>query len=210
MMRTRWRKTEIEKIDKKRQRKEKVQWIKRISITAMYLCVLLLSSCRQEQNLQEGESPDAQNGSVQTSEQEAFSFEGTVFHYGVHDYDVSSRNQSINGILSAVPVGQKIVIECHVGPKNGIYCIFDTESESFDEDITGSNLIWHSDDITTSVYSFWAEVHIYDGSVIKAYDLAEDSYIYDLAFNDNYAKLDVTIVHGDGTDETDTITLTDR
>ena len=109
--------------------------MKRLSITAMLMCVVLLSSCGQGQNLQQGESSDTQSGSLQTSEQARFSFEGTVFHYGNHDYDVSTRNQSINSILSAVPVGQKIVIKCHVGPKNGVYCIFDTESESFDEDI---------------------------------------------------------------------------
>lgn len=161
--------------------------------------------------MQEGESLGAQSDSIQTSEQESseqtgISFEGTVFRYGDHDYDVSVRNQSINSILSVTHVGRKIVIACHTGPKNGVYCIFDTESESFDEDILGNNLVWHSDDITTSVYSFWSEIHAYDGSVIKTYDLAEDSYIYDLAFCDNYTKLDVTISHDDGA-ETDTITL---
>lgn len=176
-------------------------------ITTMFMCVLLLSSCGQGQKLQEGTSPNAQSGSPQTSEQANFSFEGTIFHYGTHDYDVSSRNQSINGILSAIPVGQKIVIECHVGPKNGVYCIFDTESESFDEDIIGNNLIWHSDDIATSVYSFWSEVHTYDGDIIKTYNLAEDALIYDLKFSDDCTKIDVTIVDDDGTDETDTIAL---
>ena len=112
--------------------------MKRVPITAMLMCVLLLSSCGQGQNLQQGESPETQSGSLQPSEQEPseqarFSFEGTVFHYGEHDYDISSRDQLVNSILSAVPVGQKIVIECHVGPKNGVYCIFETESESFDE-----------------------------------------------------------------------------
>ena len=173
----------------------------------LLMCVLLLSSCGQGQNLQERTSPDAQSGSLQTSEQASFSFEGTVFHYGAHDYDVSSRNLLINSILSAIPVGKKIVIECHVGPNNGVYCIFDTESESFDEDILGNNLIWHSDDITTAVYSFWSEIHTYDGSVIKTYNLAEDSVIYDLAFCDNYEKLDVTIAHDDNSTETDTIAL---
>lgn len=181
--------------------------MKLIPITVILICICLLSLRGQGQNLQEGESPDAKNGSLQISEQTRFSFEGTVFHYGTHDYDVSSRNQMINCILSAVPVGQKIVIDCHVGPQNGVYCIFDTESESFDEDITGSHLTWHSEDITTAVYSFWSEVRAYDGSVIKKYALMEDSYIYDLAFCDNYAKLDVTIVHADGTETTDTITL---
>lgn len=114
------------------------------------------------------------------------SFEGTVFRYAGQDYDISTRIKSVNSILSVIPVGQKFVIECHIGPKNGAYCIFDTENESFDEDIIGNHLIWHSDDITTSVYSFWSEIHTYDGSIIKKYDLEEDAFIYDLAFSDNY------------------------
>lgn len=181
--------------------------MKHIPTIAILMCVLLLSSCGQGRNLQERQSPDTQSGNLQTSEQEKFSFEGTVFHYGEHDYDLSARNQLVNSILSAVPVEQKIVIRCHAGPKNGIYCIFDTESESFDKDIIGNNLIWHSDDITTSVYSFWSEVHTYDGNIIKTYDLAEDALIYDLKFSDDCTKLDVTIVYDDGTDETDTIAL---
>lgn len=120
-----------------------------------------------------------------TSEPAEIPFEETIFHYGDHDYDVSTRIPSVNGILSVVPVGQKILIECHSGPKNGGYCIFDTVSKSFDEDIMGTHLVWYNDDITTSVYSFWSEIHTYDGSVIKNDDLAEDAYIYDLAFSDD-------------------------
>ena len=182
--------------------------MKRIPIDWMLVLVCLLSSCGGGQGPRQSGPPDAQGGDAQTSgPAEEFSFEGTVFHYGGHDYDVSSRAGPINSILSAVPVGQKIVIECHVGPKNGVYCIFDTETASFDEDIIGDHLIWHSDDITTAVYSFWSEVYAYDGTFLKSYDLAEDAYLYDLAFSDDHTELEVTIVHGDGTDETDTIGL---
>lgn len=59
---------------------------------------------------------------------------------------------------------------------------------------------------TTAVHLFCLEIHTYDGNVIKTYNLAEDSHVYDLTFRDNYAKLDVTIAHDDGT-ETDTIAL---
>ncbi len=179
--------------------------MKRIPIAVML--VLLLSSCGSGPDLQQEEFLDVQTSRPKTSEAEKVSFDGTVFYYGDHEYDVSARDISINSILSAVPVGQKIVIACHVGPKNGVYCIFDTENESFDEDIIGNHLIWHSDDITTSVYSFWSEVYTYDGSLIKTYDLTEDAYIYDLAFSDDYEKLDVTIAHNDGTKETDTLSL---
>ena len=136
-----------------------------------------------------------------------FSFERTIFHYGEHDYDVTSRSEAINSILSAVPVGEKIVVECHVGPKNEVYCIFDTVSKSFVGDLTGNHLIWYDNDITTAIYSFWSDIYTYDGSIIKSYDLAENESIYDLAFSDHNTKLIVTITCDDGTERTDIIDL---
>ena len=136
-----------------------------------------------------------------------FSFEGTTFHYGEHDYDVTSRTEAINSILSAVPVGEKIVVECHAGPKNEVYCIFDTVRKSFVADLQGNHLIWYNDDITTAVYSFWSDIYTYDGSIIKSYDLAENEFIYDLAFSDDNTKLIVTITCDDGTERTDIVHL---
>lgn len=136
-----------------------------------------------------------------------YSFEGTIFQYKGADYDVSCLEFGINDISSVSCAGEKIVLECHVGPKNGVYCIFDTGSESFEQTIDGCHLIWHSDDITTSVYSFWSDICTYDGEVIKSYDLEEYECIYDLAFTEDNRKLDVTILLGDGSLQTDTIDL---
>lgn len=144
---------------------------------------------------------------AQSSKPTDFSFKGTTFYYGEYGYDVTSRVEAINSILSTVPVGEKIVIECHVGPKNGVYCIFDTVSKSFEADLKGNHLIWYNDDITTAIYSFWSDVYTYDGSIIKSYDLAENEFIYDLAFSDNNTKLNVTIVCDDGTERMDIIDL---
>ena len=99
---------------------------------------------------------------------------------GKHSYDLSSRVEAINGILSAVPVGGKIV---------------------------GHHLIWHSDDITTAVYAFWSEIYTYDGSVLKTYDLTENEYISGLAFSDDHTKLNVTIRGEDDIEKTDIIEL---
>ena len=117
------------------------------------------------------------------------------------------QNTTDNTHQSAIPVGEKIVVECHVGPKNGVYCIFDTASESFETDILGHHLIWHSDDITTAVYAFWSDVYAYDGSVLKTYELTENEYIVDLAFSDDHTKLNVTIRGADDTEKTDIIDL---
>lgn len=99
------------------------------------------------------------------------------------------------------------MIECHVGPQNGVYCVFNTVSESFEEDIFGNHLIWYSDDITTAVYSFWSDIYTYDGNIIKSYDLSENEFIYELAYSDNNTKLNVTIVCDDGTKRIDVIDL---
>lgn len=165
--------------------------MQRILIAGTLVLVLLLSACGQGRDLPPADA----------------SFEGTVFHYGGHDYDTTSRVREVNCVLSTVPVGEKIVVACHSGPKNGIYCIFDTKNETFEQDITGNHLIWHSDDITTAVYSFWSEVRAYDGSVLKTYDLKKDDSIEDLAFSDDFLELYVTILRGNGTEETDTIAL---
>lgn len=172
-----------------------------------FLLVLLLSSCGANKDLQHKETKDSSGDISQFPELTEFSFEGTIFHYGEQSYDVTSRVEAINSILSAVPVGDKIVIECHVGPKNGVYCIFNTVSESFETDIYGNHLIWHSDDITTAVYSFWSDVYTYDGELIKSYDLAENAFIYDLTYSDNRSKLNVTILCDDGTEQIDIIDL---
>lgn len=136
-----------------------------------------------------------------------FSFEKTTFHYGEHSYDLTSRVKAINHILSAVLVGEKIVIEGHAGPKNGVYCIFDTVDETFDSDLKGNHLTWYNDDITTAVYSFWSDVYAYDGNIIRSYDLTENEFIYDLAFSDDHTALRVTIVAEDETERVDIIRL---
>lgn len=192
-------------------------------LLAALLACLLLSSCGQgqtppreaapedragdPQTSPQEKAPEARDGDPQPAEREDGSFEGTVFHYGDQDYDLSQRVQAVNAILSVVPAGQKLVIECHAGPKNGVYCIFDTESQTFDEDVLGNHLIWYGDDLATGVYDFWSEVRAYDGSVIKTYDLPEGAYIYGLAFSEDHTALHVTILKEDGTDETDTIPL---
>lgn len=179
---------------------------RKLSVLPLALAILL-SACGQNQDLQQDQFQNTTDDTQQSAETFEYSFEGTTFRYGEHSYDLSSRVKAINGILSAVPVGEKIVVECHVGPKNGVYCIFDTASESFETDILGHHLMWHSDNITTAVYAFWSEVHTYDGSVLKTYDLTENEYISELTFSGDHTKLNVTIRGEDDTEKTDIIEL---
>lgn len=181
--------------------------MRRARLVFLLSLAILLSACGQNRELQQDQFQNITDDAQQSAELSEFSFEGTTFRHGEHTYDLSSRVEAINSILSAVPVGEKIVVECHVGPKNGAYCIFDTASESFETDLLGHHLIWHSDDITTAVYAFWSEVYTYDGSVLKTYDLTEDEYISGLTFSDDHTKLNVTIRGEDGTEKADIIEL---
>ncbi len=164
----------------------------------LFLILLLLSSCGLQ-----SDSNEPKDGTVLSAAPGQFSFEGTTFFYD----GTGCALKSITGIEAATPVGDKIVVTGHDGPKNGIYFIFDTESKSFVAELVGHHLIWHDDDITTAVYAYWSDVCTYDGTVIKSYGLPENAWIYDLAFSDDYTKLTVTIVCDDGTAREDIIEL---
>ncbi len=122
-----------------------------------------------------------------------WSFEGTVFRYGGKEFDLTEREGLINSIESCTPAGRYLVLEGHVGPHNGVYCIFDTDAEEFVKDIIGHPLIWEGDDLTTAVYAFWNDIYYYDGRLAKKLSLAEDEYIQSLEFTDSSYKVQVNI-----------------
>ena len=164
----------------------------------LFLMLLLLSACGLQ-----SDSSELTNGTVPSAAPEQYSFEGTTFFYDGTGHAL----KSITGIESAIPVGDKIVVTGHAGPKNGIYFIFDTASKSFTAELMGHHLVWHDDDITTAVYAYWSDVCAYDGTVIKSYGLPENAWIYDLVFSDDCTKLTVTIACDDGTAREDIIEL---
>ena len=120
--------------------------------------------------------------------------EGTViFEYNGKEYNVTDRNDNINVITGTTDVGKHIIVEGHIGPYNGVYSIFNTETEDFDKDIVGTNLVWHSDDITTGVYSFWEKIYNYDGELIATCELAENAYVDEIRFIEDNTKIEVEI-----------------
>lgn len=144
------------------------------------------------------------NGS-QNPGSDDYSFRGTTFCCAGQSYDLAGQNSMITAITSAVPVGRKIVIECHVNPKNKLYRIFNRETRSFDRDIAGTNLTWYGDDINTAVYSFWENIYTYDGYTLKAYQLQADEYISGIAYSADGTKLNITIASDSGNGRSDEI-----
>ena len=82
--------------------------MRRILIMHMLLLMLLCSACGQEQAVQQSDAPTRSGVSEPVN---SYSFEGTVFRYRGQDYDVASRVGGVNSIVSAFPVGEKIVVE---------------------------------------------------------------------------------------------------
>ena len=158
-------------------------------------CILLsftLSGCGAAGELQTGK---VQSESQFTSEIPEFDWDNkTNFYYKGNAYDVRELDQGINAIEHCEKVGEYIVVEGHVGPHNGIYGIFNTETESFEKTITGHGLTWHSDDITTAVYGFWNEIYNYDGELIAKCDIGQDEgSIRGIEFIEENTKLKVTL-----------------
>lgn len=133
--------------------------------------------------------------------------QNTVFTYAGQEYDLAERDGNINAITDWRLVGKYLVFEGHTGPQNNIYCIFDTQSKAFEPDLAGANLIFHGDDITTGIYSFWSDVYAYDGTLLGSYELEESEFIYELRYSEDGSRVEVNIVSDTGDQRTEYIDL---
>ena len=140
-----------------------------------------------------------------------FSMNGSSFYYrvpelGLIEYNMTEYVASMDVISSARVAKNKLVLECHTGPKNAVYLIFDTRSRSFEKEIIGTNLTWYGDMLASAVYSFWEGVYNYNGELIKEYELKEDEFIRGLEFSENGRTLIVSI-EGSGRIRQDIVTI---
>jgi|GEM_PF-7034958 len=137
-----------------------------------------------------------------------YSFTGTVFTYNGVEYDIRDEAPAANAIIGATPVGQYIVVEGHVNPQVGVYCIFDTALERFTNTLAGTNLIWRGGDITTAVYSLGDDIYNYDGLLLAHMTTQGAEYISGLAFSDQGQSLIATIsAPATGEDRTVTVAV---
>ncbi len=176
---------------------------------SVVVAVCLFTACRSDLSVADDTS-DTESAAVQTEPpvcaEPVYSLDGTIFRFGDRSFDITERHPYVNALMSCVPVGKHLVIEGHVGPKNGVYCIFNTETESFEKDIFGVNLIWREDDITTAVYSFWEGIYTYDGEQIAQISLEVPAeFIRGIAFVGE-TELLVTF-SGESDDRTETVLL---
>lgn len=123
-----------------------------------------------------------------------FSYEGMNFTINDVTMDLTYDYDSVaNAIMDMYQVGSWIVIETHVNPHHGIYYLYNIYTGQIEKAITGANLTWVGDDITTAVYSDWNQVFDFKENCIGWSDGAE---IQDLAYNS--AGTQVTVKDMDG------------
>ena len=133
---------------------------------------------------------------------------GTTFLYDSKQYDLSQRNSAINAITNQYQIGDYLIFEGHTGPQNGVYCIFNTVTQTFEPDIQGANPTWLGSDIRSIVYSFWSDVYAYDGTLLASLPLNEGDHINGLRYLDDPTQLEVQIMTASGDSYTELIQLT--
>ena len=130
---------------------------------------------------------------------------GTTFLYDSKQYDLSKRNSAINSITNQYQIGDYLIFEGHTGPQNGVYCIFNTVTQTFEPDIQGANLTWLGSDIRSIVYSSWSNVYAYDGTLLASLPLNEGDHINGLRYLDDPTQIEVQIMAASGDSYTELI-----
>lgn len=134
-----------------------------------------------------------ESNTVESDETALSGVNTTIFRYGEKEYNLADINHNINAIMGVTEVGNYLVVEGHTGPKNAVYCIFNVETQEFEKEIIGANLVWHSDDITTCIYNFWNEIYNYEGELVVTCDIVEPDFIYSIEFIEDNTKIEVEI-----------------
>ncbi len=124
-----------------------------------------------------------------------FYVDGTTFYYNGTSYSLSEIAPAANAITNSIRVGDFIILECHVNPHIGCYEFFNIYSGDFNYEITGTNLIWKNDDLSTAVYSQYNQIYDFWGNLIGS---VMEGEVYNLTFSgDNEVIADCWKVDGE-------------
>lgn len=136
------------------------------------------------------------NTKSETINQETIiSYEGNVFRYNETDYDLTKRNDLINGIMGYYEIGEYILVKAHIGKEAGYYGVFQTETQEFEKDIIASGVAHQDGKIETLVYCFDNEIYSYQDELITRLDLSEQEYIYEISYAESGEQLEIEIAN---------------
>lgn len=128
---------------------------------------------------------------------EAVTLQGLTLTCNGHAYDLTERSPAITAVTRMEWVGEELLLECHTGPKNNLYLVFDPRTETFVKELAGTHLIWKREDLTTAVYAFWGDICTWDGTVLTTLNLGETGYVSDLSFTENGEQVAVTVTQNE-------------
>ena len=128
---------------------------------------------------------------------EAVTLQGLTLTCNGHNYDLTERSPAITAVTRMEWVGEELLLECHTGPKNNLYLVFDPRTETFVKELAGTHLIWKGEDLTTAVYAFWGDICTWDGTVLATLILGETGYVSDLSFTENGEQVAVTVTQNE-------------
>lgn len=128
---------------------------------------------------------------------EAVTLQGLTLTCNGHNYDLTERSPAITAVTRMEWVGEELLLECHTGPKNNLYLVFDPQTETFVKELAGTHLIWKGVDLTTAVYAFWGDICTWDGTVLVTLNLGETGYVSDLSFTGDETQIAVTVTQNE-------------
>ena len=128
---------------------------------------------------------------------EAITIQGLTLTCNGHAYDLTERSPAITAVTKMQWVGEELLLECHTGPENNLYLVFDPQTETFVKELAGTHLIWKGEDLTTGVYAFWGDICTWDGTVLTTIDLGTDGYVSGLSFTEDGTQVAVTITQNE-------------
>lgn len=128
---------------------------------------------------------------------EAVTLQGLTLTCNGHNFDLTERSPAITAVTRMEWVGEELLLECHTGPKNNLYLVFDPRTETFVKELAGTHLIWKGEDLTTAVYAFWGDICTWDGTVLATLNLGETGYVSDLSFTENGEQVAVIVTQNE-------------
>ena len=138
---------------------------------------------------------------------EAVTLQGLTLTCNGHAYDLTERSPAITAVTRMEQAGEQLLLECHTGPKNNLYLVFDPRTETFVKELAGTHLIWKGEDLTTAVYAFWGDICTWDGAVLTTLDLGETGCVSGLSFTEDGNQVEVTVTQNEAS-STQLVSLT--
>ena len=132
-----------------------------------------------------------------------YTYSGTVLTYDGADYDLRDMHPLVGAITACTPAGDKLLLETDIN----YYGVFDTVSRSFLPGISGDQLIWMGDDLSTAVYTYAGRLFGYGGVLLADLELGDGEEVSSLTLTGDGSAVIVAIRAPDGWERTASVTL---